>query len=275
MPTTLYNQYFPYTRFQGQPWYGGHYQDNERQQLPAVLGRRHGLRDRPPGVLPAGGGRCMGRVGLQAHPDRIGIMTTHGYLNESAQRTVHGCTSTQYLWDGLAVPNPNLRFMLSGHVHDESRRTDTVDGQPVFQMLADYQDRASGGEGWLRILRFVPADDKVYVQTYSPWLNRFETDANSEFTLDFPMGGAFEDVGTVTVPSGSTATVTPHRARAVHALRMADDGHQRQRQEPYRARVALHDRRERNGQPAADRRQPVGQHAGGCVARDHARRERS
>ena len=59
-------------------------------------------------------------------------------------------------------------------------------------MLADYQDRASGGEGWLRILRFVPAEDKVYVQTYSPWLNRFETDANSEFTLDFPMGGAFD-----------------------------------------------------------------------------------
>ena len=146
---------------------------------------------------------------LAAHPDRIGIMTTHGYLNESAQRTVSGCTSTQYLWDQLAVPNPNLRFMLSGHVHDESRRTDTVGGRTVFQMLADYQDRASGGEGWLRILRFVPADDKVYVQTYSPWLNAFETDANSAFTLDFAMGGAFEDVGTVTVPSDSDATVTP------------------------------------------------------------------
>ena len=51
-------------------------------------------------------------------------MTTHAYLNETAQRTTHGCTSTQYLWDGLAVPNPNLHFMLSGHVHSESRRTD-------------------------------------------------------------------------------------------------------------------------------------------------------
>ena len=107
------------------------------------------------------------------------------------------------------MPNPNLRFMLSGHVHDESRRTDIANGHPVFQMLADYQDRASGGEGWLRILRFVPAEDKVYVQTYSPWLNRFETDANSEFTLDFPMGGAFDAAGTSTVASGSTASVTP------------------------------------------------------------------
>ena len=93
------------------------------------------------------------------------------------------------------MPNPNLHFMLSGHVHGESRRIDVVNGHPVFQMLADYQDRASGGEGWLRILRFVPAENKVYVQTYSPWLNRFETDADSEFTLDFPMGGAFADAG--------------------------------------------------------------------------------
>ena len=75
-------------------------------------------------------------------------------------------------------------------------------------MLADYQNRASGGEGWLRILRFVPADDKVYVQTFSPWLNRFETDANSEFTLDFPMGGTFVSAGSTTALSGSTASIT-------------------------------------------------------------------
>jgi hypothetical protein len=146
----------------------------------------------------------VGASAIAAHPDRVRIMTTHGYLNELAQRSVHSCTNTQYLWDQLAVPSPNLRFMLSGHVHNESRRTDTVGDRTVFQMLADYQDRASGGEGWLRILRFVPADDKVYVQTYSPWLNAFETDANSTFTLDFPMGGAFEDGGATTVPADRT-----------------------------------------------------------------------
>jgi hypothetical protein len=144
---------------------------------------------------------------LQMFPDRIGIMTTHGYLGLSAQRSVHSCTNTQYLWDLLAPPNPNLHFMLSGHVHGESRRVDTVNGHAVHQMLADYQDRATGGEGWLRILRFVPADDKVYVQTYSPWLNRFEADADSEFTLDFPMGGVFTNAGSVSAPSGSTASI--------------------------------------------------------------------
>jgi hypothetical protein len=144
---------------------------------------------------------------LKAYPSRIGIMTTHGYLGLGAVRSVHVCGSTQYLWDNLAVPNPNLRFMLSGHVHGEARRTDTVGGRTVFQMLADYQDRASGGEGWLRILRFVPADSKVYVQTFSPWLNQFETDADSEFTIDFPMGAAFSTVGTMSGTSGSTVSL--------------------------------------------------------------------
>jgi hypothetical protein len=207
-PTTLYNQYFPYTRFQGRPYYGGHYQDKNDNNYQLFSGGGMDFVIVHLEFCPPVAAVTWAASVMAAHPDRIGIMTTHGYLNESAQRTVSGCTSTQYLWDQLAVPSANLRFMLSGHVHDESRRTDTVGGRTVFQMLADYQDRASGGEGWLRILRFVPADDKVYVQTYSPWLNAFETDANSAFTLDFPMGGAFEDAGEVTVPSGSDAAVS-------------------------------------------------------------------
>jgi hypothetical protein len=144
---------------------------------------------------------------FKLYPNRIGMMTTHGYLGLGAVRNVHVCGATQYLWDGLAVPNPNLHFMLSGHVSGEARRADVLNGHPVFQMLADYQDRTSGGEGWLRILRFVPAENKVYVQTYSPWLNRYESDADSEFTLDFAMGGAWGSLGSVTLPSGSLASL--------------------------------------------------------------------
>ena len=199
----MYNQYFPYTRYQGQPWYGGHYQNLNDNNYQLFSGGGLDFVIVHLAFCPPAAAVDVGRFGLQ------GISGSHRHHDDArlservgAQRSVNGCTNTQYLWDGLAVPNPNLHFMLSGHVHDESRRIDTVDGHPVYQMLADYQDRASGGEGWLRILRFVPAEDKVYVQTYSPWLNRFETDADSEFTLDFPMGGAFGNAGTAAVPSG-------------------------------------------------------------------------
>ncbi len=208
-PTTLYNQYFPWTRYAPEPWYGGHYQDlnDNNFQLFSAGGLDFVIVHLA--FCPPAGAVAWADGVLKAYPGRIGIVTTHGYLNELAQRSVHGCTSTQYLWDGLAVPNPNLHFMLSGHVHDESRRADELHGHPVFQMLADYQDRPEGGEGWLRILRFVPAEDKVHVTTYSPWLNQYETDANSQFSLDFPMTTPLADAGSVVVPSGGLAALVP------------------------------------------------------------------
>ena len=209
-PSTLYNQFFPYTRYQGvYPWYGGHYQnlnDNNYQLFTA------GGMDFVAVHLdfcPTAAAVAWGSGIINSFPNRIAMVTTHAYLGLSAERSTHVCGSTQYLWDGLTPNNPNLHFMLSGHVHGESRRNDVANGHPVFQMLADYQDRAQGGEGWLRILRFVPAEDKVYVQTYSPWLNQYEADADSEFTLDFPMGGTFSTVGITSVPSGSTASLYP------------------------------------------------------------------
>ncbi len=206
-PTTLFNQYFPWTRYASEPWYGGHYQDTNDNnfQLFSAGGLDFvviHLDFCPPAAVVSWADGV-----LKAHADRIGIVTTHGYLNESAQRTVSGCASTQYLWDGLAVPNPNLHFMLSGHVHDEARRTDFLHGHPVHQMLADYQSRPEGGEGWLRILRFVPAEDRVYVRTWSPWLNRYETDEDSEFSLDFTMGAPLASAGSVSVASGTVALV--------------------------------------------------------------------
>jgi hypothetical protein len=208
-PTTLYNQYFPFTRYQNQPWYGGHYQNLNDNNYQLFSGGGLDFVIVHLQYCPPAGAVTWARSVYAAHPDRIGIMTTHAYLNESAQRGTHGCTDTSYLWNDLALPSPNLHFMLSGHVHDEARRVDIANGHPVFQMLADYQDRASGGEGWLRILRFVPAEDKIYVQTYSPWLDRFETDANSQFTLDFPMSTPFDLTSPVTVPSGTNASIAP------------------------------------------------------------------
>jgi hypothetical protein len=207
-PTTLFNQFFPYTRYQGQPWYGGHYQNLNDNNYQLFSGGGVDFVIVHLEYCPPAAALSWASSVLQSYPDRVGMMTTHAYLGLGAVRSTHGCGNTQYIWDQLAVTSPNLRFMLSGHVHGESRRTDVVNGRPVYQMLADYQNLPSGGEGWLRILRFVPADNKVYVQTYSPWLNRFDTDADSEFTLDFPMGGAFVPAGSTTAFSASAASVT-------------------------------------------------------------------
>ena len=103
------------------------------------------------------------------------------------------------------VPNENVHFVLCGHMHGEFYRMDTVNGREVHQLLADYQEYPEGGEGWLRIMRFEPAQNAVTVRTYSPHFNSYQTDSDSEFTLHFPMNG-FAPLGTVpAVPSGTDA----------------------------------------------------------------------
>jgi hypothetical protein len=53
----------------------------------------------------------------------------------------------------------------------------------------------------------VPAEDTVYVDTYSPYLNQYETDDDSQFTLNLPMN-YFEEIGTNTgVASGTNASI--------------------------------------------------------------------
>jgi hypothetical protein len=54
-------------------------------------------------------------------------------------------------------------------------------------VLADYQNRENGGDGWLRVMRFSPVENRIYMTTYSATLERFETDSNSEFVLEYEM----------------------------------------------------------------------------------------
>ena len=52
-------------------------------------------------------------------------------------------------------------------------------------MLADYQHPNSIESGWLRLLQFCPQQHTINVKTYSPYLNTYKTDPESEFTLDY------------------------------------------------------------------------------------------
>jgi hypothetical protein len=206
LPTTSFNLYFPYTRYAAQPWYGGHYganNDNSFQRFSAAgidFVILH-LQFNPPTAVIA-----WADAVLKANASCRAIVTTHGYLNVSGARTVDVMGSTEHLWTQLVQPNPNVHFFLCGHEAGEFARTDTVDGREVHQLLADYQARANGGDGWLRLLRFTPAEDKVYVETYSPHLGQFETDADSQFSLNFPMKGFRLLAQSENVPSGSSVS---------------------------------------------------------------------
>src|SRR4030095_2148797 len=148
---------------------------------------------------------------LQTYSNRRAIVVSHWIIGTGNPGSFGA--QGQAIYDALKG-NPNLFLMLAGHVPGEGRRSDTFNGNTVNTLLSDYQSRTNGGNGWLRIMRFSPATNQIFVQTYSPWLNQYETDADSEFTLSYDMGGAgFTGIATNSnVPSG-TNTTTPWSGR--------------------------------------------------------------
>jgi hypothetical protein len=123
---------------------------------------------------------------MAQYPNHRALLSTHAFLDKDAGRNPHVCTDTNYIWDDFVKLHKNLQLVVSGHVHAESRRTDkNLAGNDVYQMLADFQEEDYGGNGWLRILTFSPANNTIKVKTYSPSLNKFQEDTNSQFEVKY------------------------------------------------------------------------------------------
>ncbi len=156
---------------------------------------------------------------LKAHPNRRAIVTSHWLISTSfppAQSSWGG--HGQALYDNLK-DNPNLFLMLCGHIHGEGRRADVFEGRTVNTVLQDYQSRSNGGDSWLRYFTFKPSENKIYAYTYktntapvgNPLGGTFETDADSQFTLDYNMAATapWVQLGTVNLAAGVTTATLP------------------------------------------------------------------
>jgi hypothetical protein len=71
----------------------------------------------------------------------------------------------------------------------------------------------NGGDGWLRIHEFVPASNVINVKTYSPYIDQYETNGDSQFPLNYNMTESIEEpynlLTTINnVTSGNTASYT-------------------------------------------------------------------
>jgi len=195
--TTYYNQFFGESRFTGRSYYGGHYGDNNDNHYD--LFSAAGLDfiviffeyDANPGpdIL------TWADNLLTTYSDRRGIVVIHNLLDTDANFSSQG----QATYDALKH-NENFFLMLGGHRTLEIQRTDVYNGKTVHSFITDYQMRDNGGDGWLRILEFSPVDGEIHVKTYSPTLDLFETDADSDFILNYDMGiyyeGVWVDLGT-------------------------------------------------------------------------------
>jgi hypothetical protein len=161
---------------------------------------------------------------MSMHPDRLGILVTHAYLDADDHRQDHrdparnqehnphhyptpgGVNDGEELWQKL-VRKHRFVMTLSGHVLGDGVgylvSTNDLGGE-VHQMLANYQMRVDGGEGYMRILEIMPNGHTVRVRTYSPVLDVWLADADHRFEIELDVGEPGRRQGRSSAPAVDT-----------------------------------------------------------------------
>jgi hypothetical protein len=191
--SSLYNQYFPAARFREERWYGGHMgQSNDNNYcFFYACGMKFmvlNLEFAPPDDVLDWAASIT-----QQYDDHLVIVATHCYMRTEGRDT--GCASGydtansgEQMWQKFIRKQPNIFLVVSGHVLGVALQTSTNDaGGKVLEMLTDYQGLANGGDGWLRSLKFVPGENKINVETYSPVLDKYNNDPQETFSIDYEL----------------------------------------------------------------------------------------
>lgn len=191
--SSLFQEYFPQSRFEGLEWYGGAFQSKRDDQ--SISGNNansyqlfaaegydfiilHLECNAPDDVL------HWANDVLAEHSDRRAIVTTHMYLGPrdypqdprdyfDAPKDLmlwtkrHGDrgNNARHMWEECFSKHENLFMVFCGDQSRTQAMHQTARGKhgnPVHAVLSDY------GVHGLRIYRFAPNENLIYVQTYNP-----------------------------------------------------------------------------------------------------------
>ncbi len=180
--------------FKDQPWYvASHDGGADSAQIFSAGGYRFlhiGLQFDPPDASLAWAAEI-----IQRYPGLPTIVSTHDYLNTQGERQANPMidghrvdpvhNNPGMVWEKFIRQHDQIFLVLCGHQHAQARRVDdNVAGNPVWQLLSDYQSRHQTlidvgyemredslgvGDGWFRLLTFDLGGDEptLQVRTYS------------------------------------------------------------------------------------------------------------
>lgn len=185
----LFEEFFGADRFKGFDWYGGSADNNANSyHLVSVEGVDllfMNLECNAPDEVLAWADEV-----LSTHPNRRAIITTHMWLGpvtewgdfsynaigkgrmqwSKCHRADGRGNSPQAMWDEVVRFHPNVMMVLCGDQRStQAMRMQTMGEEDniVHEMLSDIRD------GYIRLLRFYPAQNRVDVMTFSPTLGMF------------------------------------------------------------------------------------------------------
>jgi len=120
---------------------------------------------------------------LKKYSDRKAIICTHRYTNAKfAAGNPDGLLDYQgyVLREQVVAKNPNVFAVFNGHYHGASIQVDGFDDdrdgikeRAVYQICTDYQSDVEGGSQYMKFLYFDLKNNKVYMNSYSPYRQDF------------------------------------------------------------------------------------------------------
>jgi hypothetical protein len=200
---TLANKYFPPELVRKSPAYGGVYEKGKLDNAYYLFSA--GGRDWVALSLefaPRDGAVEWANKVLDTYPDRSAIICTHAYLYSNGARFDYhkgsttpkmvegvgkGLNDGEELWQKLVSKHANVLFVFCGHVSrgGVARLSSKGDaGNTVHQILSDYQRGPNGGDGYLRLVEFLPDGKTVQIKTYSTTRDDYKADDANQFTLE-------------------------------------------------------------------------------------------
>ncbi len=212
--TKNFNAYFGPQRYAGKSWYKGQYPAGSNENFYGVFtfgGRQYLILVLE--CFPRNAALSWASAVMKNHAGMDTIVVTHAFTYADSTR-MDRCDSNsagsfgvaqdndgEQVWEKFASKYPNIVMVLSGHVvqgDGTGHRTDLgVNGNVVNEMLSDYQSWPNGGNGYIRLITVRPAQNQVVVRTYSPFLNRWLTDAHNQFAVPYKNMGMQVTFGSI------------------------------------------------------------------------------
>lgn len=196
------NEYFP---LETQPWIKGTFEPGKVENSYAtfnlagdpylVVSLEFGARDEA---------LAWANEVVQQYPDHKVIVITHVYTTRSGRRSTSAegyaiaqnrettVNNGDQMWAKFVSRHPNILMVLSGHHNSENGISRQVArgiyGNPVYEMMINYQFDTGGGDGHLALIEFRD-DGLIEVRAYSPYLDVYRNDVsifgfNNHFFID-------------------------------------------------------------------------------------------
>jgi hypothetical protein len=122
---------------------------------------------------------------VSRHPNRRVIVVTHGYMNRDERYYTYdiysppGGNTGEQIWQKFIKKHENIFFVACGHLYNGRLSSTGVNGNLVHQTVNNNE--------LLRILRFVPEDNMIYVRSYKPSTGDYIADSKNQYEFFYYM----------------------------------------------------------------------------------------